>query len=329
MKTSKGRKWGIIMKKRIACICLCFVSIFFVACGKKVETTEITDVIKEETISKNQTENVSVSENKIEETKVEKVENKDVTQEEMEALLESESGKEVLYILFDDFDKDNASEAFAILGNLEYAGASFGELSGEIWFASATECRKLQDRNEFKIFDVFDIDGIHFIKTEECYVTESVTRLWNVVDGSAISVDLNNAMAFEVAEDETITVIHNTYDGCSDGSGHTYKHYWLYYQDGFHEYGGVPITQEELLSFQNAKEVLDEIATKGGSVTNILKRENGIININYQIPFDWAEGVYSNEYITLTYTDLAVTKIEQEMGVYLPAYFENIAVYPK
>jgi len=124
--------------------------------------------------------------------------------------------------------------------------------------------------------------------------------------------------------DGTFTVQQNTLDMMSDGTGRTVKPYWLYYDNGFHEYGGIEITQSQLLEFDGADNILKQIKVDDGVIKNILYRENHIININYQI----MEGM--NRYISLKYDDMSVSVLQTDdgSGVYLAALLPDIATYP-
>ncbi|MDE6133611.1 MAG: hypothetical protein K2G04_09620, partial [Oscillospiraceae bacterium] len=46
---------------------------------------------------------------------------------------------------------------------------------------------------------------------------------------------------------------------------------------------GLDITEEEFLQYGGGRAALDEVAARGGDLVNIVRRENGIININYAL----------------------------------------------
>jgi hypothetical protein len=133
-------------------------------------------------------------------------------------------------------------------------------------------------------------------------------------------------------------IIHSTFDNITFGEGHingahTWKPYYFYYDNGFHEYGGTGISLDELLSYENADSFIGQIKNEGGEITNILKRANGIININYTV-YDPDAKLKWNYNITISEADGKVSLNNKSLrepamneGVYLPAMVPGIAVY--
>ena len=100
---------------------------------------------------------------------------------------------------------------------------------------------------------------------------------------------------------EEFKAVVSAFDICDDGTGHSYKTYYYHY-DGteFREYGGIEITREQLETLEGAQDILTQLETKDASISNILYRANGIININYK-------GSGSNHNLTLRVKDNTVT----------------------
>lgn len=123
------------------------------------------------------------------------------------------------------------------------------------------------------------------------------------------------------------TAVHSTYDITSDGMGHTWKKYWYYYSPEdkiFYPYTGTLISEDELLKYDGAAEILEKARSEGKNVSDIYRRDNGIININLTYPLNETdmngEFDYSNSFYTLKAEGGAVTDITPEYndGYYLP-----------
>ena len=95
-----------------------------------------------------------------------------------------------------------------------------------------------------------------------------------------------------------------------------------------HEYGGIAITEAQLLRCDGAAEIFERIASEGGKIADIYYRDCGIVNVDYTVsdPEDTDE---YNRYITLLVKEngsVAVT--ERGEGCYLAAAASDIVVYP-
>jgi hypothetical protein len=95
------------------------------------------------------------------------------------------------------------------------------------------------------------------------------------------------------------------------------KTYWFYY-DGleFYEYGGIDMPLDYFMKLKGSDKVIEEIAVQGGEITNILYRDNGIINVNYRVESDTPEFYfyYNKSYLY----DGTLILYDYNGGVYLP-----------
>jgi major membrane immunogen (membrane-anchored lipoprotein) len=185
----------------------------------------------------------------------------------------------------------------------------------------------------------FSCDGNQFIYT---YYSGVINRqeIWRVDGDNFYKAPISNVgINLTIDENEDITLMavavdnFTMYDDNINGAN-TWKPYYFYFDNGFHEYGGSEIPLEELLEFENAESYIDEIESLNGEITNILKRGNGIININYRVPDPEVDYLKWNYYYTLKIDDGKVTHItdnpdkpEWDSGVYLPALLPEIATY--
>jgi hypothetical protein len=96
------------------------------------------------------------------------------------------------------------------------------------------------------------------------------------------------------------------------------------YDTPFAEYGGIDFPIEDFRKMKGGAAILDEIEDSGGTVLNILYRDNGIININYKKLLEAEEGYdwYYYKYKTYRdgdYYDASPTFIEEGYGYYAPS----------
>jgi hypothetical protein len=256
-------------------------------------------------------------------------------EETLKNLIVEKADKELLFWEYGDFDKDGAFEAFAFTGEIkEYVGTN-----GSFFLVNSNGLNEI----EREIFGV-EVSTVTFDDhTFAVMVYHSMNGLCRIlgVDGEEIYEPPISFVGqdFTITENGDITLIHSLYDafimGDSTYGAHTWKPYYFYYDNGFHEYGGSQIPLEELLTYENADTYVEEIKKLNGSIQNILKRENGIININYQVPEPDVDYLKWNYYYTLKLSDDGkVTHItdnpdnpEWDSGVYLPALVPEISVY--
>lgn len=261
------------------------------------------------------------------------------SKEEAEAmlkdLLQQNTSKEVLEFICDDFDLDGSFEAFALVGELDMEGLEVGE----ICFITQSGVQIVQEENYYwpnsaVVSDAVKAKFVNFV----IYAGNGGTTIsFGVKDGTAYMPSFSDKFdSFTQSEEypEEFKAVVSAFDICDDGTGHSYKTYYYHY-DGteFREYGGIEITREQLETLEGAQDILTQLETKDASISNILYRANGIININYK-------GSGSNHNLTLrvkdntvtieTFVDWGADDIENsdQEGVYLKAADESVADYP-
>lgn len=224
---------------------------------------------------------------------------------------------------YDDFDGDNRKELFVCV-ETEY------EWCGDVWFVSNKGTWRLKEGYYYytqseEVGEILNIEGTKLYFIIPRYATGMGSFLWEVKDGIPYELPVSGH-GYIYFENDQWYIVQNTLDGRFDGTGRTIKLYYLYWDNGFKEYGGIELSGEEFLKLDGADEILNSIYEKEGVITHIYYRANNIINIGYGI-----ELYGSNEYITCIYDDTSVevVPIEDNSGVYLPALVEEIAVYPE
>ncbi len=233
--------------------------------------------------------------------------------------------------LFGDFDKDGKNELIA------YIEAPDTMTGYNLWFASegyieqiAPNAEKPVPMEEIEPEIVYSGDNA-FIKLEYCYASNSVSDYFRISDSQVAPCTIEGYARQGLRPDRDtgdFTAAHSTYDFSSDGTGHTWKSYWLYFSpedNTFYPYVGHLMTEEELLKYEGASEVLETARSEGKEVADIYIRENGIININLREYWEDALNpddtpMYGNKFINLKINGNSVQDITPEYndGYYKP-----------
>ena len=204
-----------------------------------------------------------------------------------------------------DFDGDGAEEAFYLGGgyydNYLYAGQT---IYTQLWYADATGAMRLETANSENFSDirVYDVGERSILCVEDNFATTSETHVWMVRDGQPERVHFSNGQqpgSIRQEDGLDFRFTFDAYDAFGDSSGHTRKTYYMYWNgDGFTEYGGMRISEEQLRAVEGSSPWLDAALAAGGDLGEIYYRENGIVNVNYTLP-DGRE----NKNLTLRITD--------------------------
>lgn len=140
-----------------------------------------------------------------------------------------------------------------------------------LWYADKDGAKKVTENTE-----LFCADGDVLMKRDGGYFV--------MKNGKPKKLDIMGAENFTMLPDGSFTGIVKSGYSDSQKTEETKKPYWFRYRDGtFSDCIGVDITEEELLGYGGGRAALDEVAARGGDLVNIVRRENGIININYAL----------------------------------------------
>lgn len=230
--------------------------------------------------------------------------------------------------------------------------AAFAITWGEVWYVTASGAQVL----ESGIYGdddqpcLWTVDGVTIFKCENMGISSTESFAWYIKDGNPVKLSYTGSWLTYMGDGQFVAV-GEAYDGLFEDEmwrGHTYKPYYFYWEnDGLVEYGGLEITQEQLLEVNGAQAVLDTITNAGYTVDEIYYRANNIINVNYHSCDDESWYYYDN--VTLIYKNDSVTPkfvysysggSETESfnedtledfsygGTYLAARYSQIATYP-
>ncbi len=207
---------------------------------------------------------------------------------------------EIVSPVFGDFDGDGINEVIAALGVTD---DFFGDIAdGEIWFASGDKAECIARGGNWLTPKIVTSCGKTFIKMEDCaFAASSISHYFLLKDSSASEYYgvPGGQGVYPYGEFGDFTAVHDAYDMNSDGTGHTWKTYWYYVLDDEpYSYSGRKITEEDFLEYNGAKAVIDEAAGDGRTVTEIIKRGNGIMTVNLKKTYgteDYSAEGYSNK----------------------------------
>ncbi|MCI7768589.1 MAG: hypothetical protein MSJ26_11505 [Oscillospiraceae bacterium] len=235
--------------------------------------------------------------------------------------------------IFGDFDGDGINELVAVYGDQNEALFE-DKCGGEVWFASGEKAEVLRhglyNMPTWSAPEIITSDGHVFLKNEMVFATDSVSMYHEIINSRPVRCEIDGYATQGLRPDREsgdFTAVHSTYDISSDGMGHTWKKYWYYYSPeskNFCPYIGTPISEDELLKYEGAADLLEKARSEGKSIAKLYRRDNGIININLTYPLNETDmngdPAYLNSFYTLKAEGGAVTDITPEYndGYYLP-----------
>ncbi len=233
-----------------------------------------------------------------------------------------------------DYQKNDNKQAFALVGN---------EQTSELWYTdgTTTEC----------LLSKITVDGLPTVvetSSKPIYIIDikdgeqNKSYAYIVTEGKPLSLVGSGEKLTHMGNDDFCTFVLCDDHKLSDGqqAGETRKKYYLYFDGtGFKEYGGIYITKDEFLRLNKSDAILNNISDCGYTVTNIIWRDNGIININCEKQTEEVT-VYENLTVKVIKNNCICIPSGQAQdadyvgrstysGIYKIAAFPDIATYPE
>ncbi|MBE5942953.1 MAG: hypothetical protein E7264_10505 [Lachnospiraceae bacterium] len=304
---------------KIKCIrCFVFLSCLLSLCGcNKIFQNEV----------KNENEYVidlDITENGLEDEKVDT----DLSKGDLYMMFEELNNEEVQEFFYDDYNKDGRHEAFVVTKEQNIY---------KLWYISPSDCQLVSQ----------DLQYVDDQKSEVLeYETKNYLLLHHYKDQyvNTLVYSVNNENeVIEARISDKGYVRHNTkgevfldiYDDINDKNKekkHSFNTYYMYYvyEEGFREYGAIPISEEQFLCFEGAQQILDDVYKKYENTQldiTYLYRANQYINMNITIYLD-NRIEYRN--VLLKYDDTSVFYVNDEYGKgrIEVAYLLNVATFP-
>lgn len=256
----------------------------------------------------------------------------DILLEKLKALLTS--GSTIEYSCTDDFNSDGNKEMFALVNAVRQNETDLSG-GGQVWYVDNGTAKMLLECGYYPdSTKVWEVGRQKLFHVEEGYGgSDTLSHVWSVKDGKPYELKSAGEM-LQYAGNLQFYTYPGAFDLLSDGTGHTWKPYYLYFDEAtgtLKEYGGISISKKDLLKLKGTSDILDQLNKKGCKITDIFYRQNGIININYK------DGDY-NLNLTLTVENGSAAiegqgSVENPNldigGIYKAAAFEDIATYPE
>ncbi len=225
--------------------------------------------------------------------------------------------EEIRYYLVDDLNFDGKYEGFMFIGG--EADPDWGSADGDIWFVNENGSEKIHDNFSFivnddgNIFSIIEGADKNFVAFNDMYATSAVTNLY-YMDGETCKESVVSKIGGAGVDHNTgdLLITLSAYDcfcdyakgsDTPDWTGHSWKPYYFYYSRNtgdFEEYGAKEISAAEFkkITGVDLAQILD---SKGYSATNVIQRDNGIINVNYTKTTNNEDGSKSIQYMNATY----------------------------
>ena len=250
-------------------------------------------------------------------------------------------GDNILFYYYNDYDGDGTCEMFALVGDSNSEKKFIDEnYWGKIWYINCDGAKEIESKDVlyWSTPDVFLFGNYSFVTFEEFYGTAGTnTHIWGVQNGEPYQPNISGKIrGLSFNEFNEIEGIDDEFDAskCGDEpmTGHTWKPYYFYF-DGktFREYGGIIISENDLLKIKGTNIILDKIHNSSYSISSILYRENGVININIFLEED-ACITYRNINLRCSedgYTIIPYSNDSYDLGIYKIASIPAIATYPE
>lgn len=195
----------------------------------------------------------------------------------------------VLYFTADHYNSDDKTQAFAFVGS---------DGTGDLWYTDSKTTERLAES-----ITAAEAPTVVATSSKPLYIIDGTTAdgvtqsyAYIVLDGKPIRLDRSGEDLTSMGGDDFCTIVSRADRKLSSGelTGESYKKYYLYFDgNALKEYGGIFISETEFLRLGKSDTILAGIAECGYTVTEIIYRANGLININCEKTAD-NETVYEN-----------------------------------
>lgn len=251
----------------------------------------------------------------------------DFSRGDLLTMFESVNNEEVENFIYDDYNKDGIHEAFVLTKEENYH---------KLWYLHSKECQNICDRLEN--LEQLETDILTFPTKDYLLLQQTEDGKRNTLvysidnDNQVQEADISQKGYISMTPSGEIWLQTYRENEREDRASLEVQTYYLSYayDEGFREYGAIPIGKEQFLEFDGAQEILDDISEKypGYEIEySFLYRANHYININITLLKD---GVIEYRNLTLNYDDSSVTCASEDLAVGKTevAYMLDIATFP-
>lgn len=251
----------------------------------------------------------------------------DFSRGDLLTMFESVNNEEVENFIYDDYNKDGIHEAFVLTKEENYH---------KLWYLHSKECQIICDRLEN--LEQLETDILTFPTKDYLLLQQTEGGKRNTLvysidnDNQVQEADISHKGYISMTPSGEIWLQTYRESEKEDRASLEVQTYYLSYayDEGFREYGAIPIGKEQFLEFDGAQEILDDISEKYPEYKleySFLYRANHYININITLLKD---GMIEYRNLTLNYDDSSVTRASEDLAVGKTevAYMLDIATFP-
>ena len=212
--------------------------------------------------------------------------------------IEKESKNTIMAEYYADYDGDGTEEMFAVVGDDDMGGGMY------IWFANDTMTKCVFDDGDSLYFDTQSERVCEVSDTQKLFIMEhggygsgSNSLCYYLKDKEPVRLNVSEGLTHVSGADFNIypSAFDSYVDEFGMWTGHTWKPYYLRWTgDGFKEYKGKKITLKKFKKFSGAKKYLKKIKKEGYQIDSVIRRSNGVINVNVHSLDSYGGGSYDN-----------------------------------
>lgn len=253
----------------------------------------------------------------------------DFSQGDLYTMFEEVNNEQIENFLYDDYNKDGLHEAFVVTKDMN---------TYKLWYMSPSDCKMVIDNLEYvdnQNTEILAFEIKDYLLLQQTVKGTKNTLVYSVNNNNQVIQSNISGKGYvrHTAAGEIFLDVYETVDDKSKiEKQQEYTTYYLYYvyDDGFREYGAIPIGQEQFLEFQGAQDILDDIYEKYADAQldiSYLYRANHYININITV---YGDSRIEYRHITLYYDDKKVSYVSEEVdkGKVETAHILGIATFP-
>lgn len=252
----------------------------------------------------------------------------DFSQGDLYTMFEEVNNEQIENFLYDDYNKDGIHEAFVV---------TKAQNAYKLWYMSPVDCKIVIDNLDYvdnQNTEILSFETKDYLLLQQ-YAKDTMNTLVYSVNNDNQVIQASISDKGHVRHNASGEIFLDVYEKTEEQSMVSQQGcitYYMYYvfDDGFREYGAIPIGQEQFLAFQGAQDILDDISERYGDAQleiSYLYRANHYINMNITV-YEDSRIEYRN--VTLYYDDEKVSYVSGDIakGKVEIAHLLNIATFP-
>ena len=244
----------------------------------------------------------------------------DFAEGDLRVMFEELNNEAIKDFMYADYNKDGIHEAFVLTQGANY----------KLWYMTPNSCDMIYQNPttaKYHSYGIMSFMMREYLLIHQVVDRSNLTLVYSVNNENQVIESDISGQGY-IYQDDTGEILLDCY---SDTDKEYLCTYYLYYamDEGFREYGAIPISEEQFLQFDHADEILERLAEQFEDYSveyDFLYRSNHTIHVNV---FAKKNGTAKNYYMTLTYDERGVTVKKDLMpGRAKTANMLEIATFP-